>query len=560
LPYALELLLIGSMIAQVTADILPDFVLLEIFDWYLFQSQEEADDYVLDVEAWHTLVHVCQRWRAIVFTSPHRLNLRLFFTNGTSVETLAVWPSFPIIIWQSGDQTWDLDDIIEALDYNDRVCEINLLDIPNPQLEEALAAMEQPFPALTELGIRWQDDDTDGIDEAAPVVSDSFLGGSAPRLQHLDFYHVPFPGLPGLLLSATDLVHLYLWKIPHLGYFSPEAMVNCLSALTKLEILWLGFESFQPRLYQDNRCTSPMRSVLPSLTSVKFKGASKYLENLVAPIVAPLLDSLEISFFHNPVFDTPQLLQFVNRTPNVKAPVEAYVDFSDDSVSVTLPGALPRKLLLEVLCRPANSQLLSLAQVLSSSYPQVLIPAVEHLYISDTVEPQPELEDDIEDDQWLEVLRPFTAVKDLYLSREFVPRIADTFVGQGGTEVLPALQYLFLEEPRPSGVVQEAIEQFVAARQLADQPVAVSHWDREWEQEFKFEVDDLPVVDDSSMLDYLSVFDDSLGFDDSSGFDDSPVLDYSSVPDDSPVLDYLPVPDDSSVHASVPDDSSVLDD
>ncbi|KAI0277253.1 hypothetical protein BGY98DRAFT_646874 [Russula aff. rugulosa BPL654] len=259
--------------AQVTADILPDFALLEIFDWYLFQSQEEADDYVLDVEAWHTLVHVCQRWRAIVFTSPHRLNLRLFFTNGTSVETLAVWPSFPIIIWQSGDQTWDLDDIIEALDYNDRVCEINLLDIPNPQLEEALAAMEQPFPALTELGIRWQDDDTDEIDEAAPVVSDSFLGGSAPRLQHLDFYRVPFPGLPGLLLSATDLVHLYLWKIPHLGYFSPEAMVNCLSALTKLEILWLGFESFQPRLYQDNRCTSPMRSVLPSLTSVKFKGA-----------------------------------------------------------------------------------------------------------------------------------------------------------------------------------------------------------------------------------------------------------------------------------------------
>ncbi|KAI0275874.1 hypothetical protein BGY98DRAFT_989930 [Russula aff. rugulosa BPL654] len=520
--------------AQVTADILPDFA-----SWkYLI---EEADDYVLDVEAWHS-------WFTIVFTSPHRLNLRLFFTNGTSVETLAVWPSFPIIIWQSGDQTWDLDDIIEALDYNDRY------------LEEALAAMEQPFPALTELGIRWQDDETDEIDEAAPVVSDSFLGGSAPRLQHLDFYRVPFPGLPGLLLSATDLVHLYLWKIPHLGYFSPEAMVNCLSALTKLEILWLGFESFQPRLYQDNRCTSPMRSVLPSLTSVKFKGASKYLENLVAPIVAPLLDSLEISFFHNPVFDTPQLLQFVNRTPNVKAPVEAYVDFSDDSVSVTLPGALPRKLLLEVLCRPANSQLLSLAQVLSSSYPQVLIPAVEHLYISDTVEPQPELEDDIEDDQWLEVLRPFTAVKDLYLSREFVPRIADTFVGQGGTEVLPALQYLFLEEPRPSGAVQEAIEQFVAARQLADQPVAVSHWDREWEQEFKFEVDDLPVVDDSSMLDYLSVFDDSLGFDDSSGFDDSPVLDYSSVPDDSPVLDYLPVPDDSSVHASVPDDSSVLDD
>lgn len=500
---ALELLLIGATIGRVTADVLPDLVLLEIFDYYLLQSQEEADDYPLDVEAWHTLVHVCQRWRAVVFRSPSRLNLRLFFTNGTPVrETLDVWPPLPIIIWQSGNETWGLDNIIEALEHSDRVCEINLLDVPSPQLEEALETMQQSFPALTELGIRWQDDDTDEIDETAPIVPDSFLGGSAPRLRHLDFYSVPFPGLPRLLLSATHLVHIYLWKIPHSGYFSPEAMVNCLSTLTKLEVLWLGFESPLPRLYQDSLLPHPIRFVLPLLTYFKFKGTSKYLESLLAPIDAPLLDSLEIMFFYKVIIDTPQLVQFVSRTPNVKASVEAHVVFSDESVSVTLPGALPGRLLLEILCRPSNWQILSLAQACSSSFPQFLVPAVERLYISDTVDPQPDWEDDIESDQWLEALRPFTAVRDLYLSREFAPRIASTLqelAGESVTEVFPTLQNIFLEELHLSGTVQEAVGQFVAARQLVNHPIAVSHWDSKREEEF--EDDDLPVIGDSSVLD-----------------------------------------------------------
>jgi len=231
---------------------------------------------------------------------------------------------------------------------------------------------------------------------------------------------------------------------------------------------------------------------------------------------------LQITFFHQLIFDTPQLVQFVSRTPNLKAPIEAHVVFSDESVSATLPEALPGRLLLEILCRPAIWQLSSLAQVCTSSFPQFLIPAVEHLYISDTVEPQPDLEDDIENDQWLEVLRPFTAVKDLYLSREFVPRIAPTLqelVGASVTEVLPALKNLFLEEFHLSGTVQEAIQQFVSARQLANQPIAVSHWDSEGEEESEV-ADDLPVVDDSS----------------------------ESVPDDSSLLDYSSVLDDSSVY------------
>jgi hypothetical protein len=90
-------------------------------------------------------------------------------------------------------------------------------------------------------------------------------------------------------------------------------------------------------------------------------------------------------------------------------------------------------------------------------------------------------QDDIENSQWLELLHPFTGVKNLYLSKEFVPRVApylQELVGGRTTEVLPALQSLSLEGPPPSGAVEEAIGKFVATRQLSNIPVAVSYWDR----------------------------------------------------------------------------------
>src|SRR5260221_5208216 len=48
------------------------------------------------VESWQLLVHVCRRWRSLVFGSPRRLNLRLFCTPETPAkDTLAVWPALP---------------------------------------------------------------------------------------------------------------------------------------------------------------------------------------------------------------------------------------------------------------------------------------------------------------------------------------------------------------------------------------------------------------------------------------------------------------------------------
>ena len=73
-------------------------------------------------------------------------------------------------------------------------------------------------------------------------------------------------------------------------------------------------------------------------------------------------------------------------------------------------------------------------------------------------------------------LHQFTSVKNLQIAQGFTPRIAPTLeelVGGRATEVLPALRTLALEETLPSGV-QDTIDKFVAARELASHPIAIS--------------------------------------------------------------------------------------
>jgi hypothetical protein len=459
----------------VTIDRLPDDTLLEVFDFFLHQSES--------IDAWHPLVHVCQKWRNIVFGSPRRLNLHLHCTARKPVrEKLQVWPDFPIVIGQYDPPTYGVDSILAALGHKDRVCEIVFRHISTSLWKNASAAMQEPLPALTRL-------DLVSEDKAMPVVPDSFLGGSAPRLRSLYMARIPFPGLPKLLSYAIDLVDLELYDIPQSGYISPDKMVTCLSMLTSLESLRLEFESPRPRPIQEKGRSPPQtRSSLPALTYFTFRGVSEYLEDLVAGFDAPFLEELKITFFNQLILDTPQLAQFISRSPNLTAHNEAHVNFLDDAVQVLL-GSM-QQISIRTRCKAPDWQLSFVAQVCSSSLP--IIPSLEHLYICEGIYSRPCWQDDIENDQWLELLHPFTTVKNLYLSKGVVPRIAfalQELVGQRLTEVLPALQGLLLEpeepcplglveEPHLSGPVQENIEKFVALRQFFSHPIAISHWDR----------------------------------------------------------------------------------
>ena len=458
-------------IDRVTIDILPEDVLLVIFDYYVAEADKD-----FKYEEWQMLVHVCQKWRYVVFWSPLRLNLRILCSAGAPVrEKLAVWPPLPIIIKQYGPSTSRCgdDNIIAALGHNDRLCSINL-DIPSSLVESVFAAMQKTFVALEDLMLNALGDWI--------VIPDSFLGGSAPHLRRLWLMRIPFPFpvLRKILLSAPDLVLLYLHGIPHSAYFSPEAVVTCLSTLTRLKQLYIGFKSPQSRPPREGRRRTPARSVLPALTELRFAGVSEYLEDLVTRIEAPLLDFLDIMFFYQLIFDTPQLVQFISRTPTLKSYDEACVTFSDSSVILALPGRDDLGLQLGISCRRSDWQLSSLAQVCTLSIPQALIPMLERLYILDDVLRRQLWQDDLENVQWLELFRPFTTVKNLYVSREFVPRIVPTLlVGEKVTEVLPNLQSILLEDLGEPGFIPDSMQQFIAARQLSSHPVAISYWTRQ---------------------------------------------------------------------------------
>ena len=132
-----------------------------------------------------------------------------------------------------------------------------------------MAAMEVPFPELTDLGFS-----TRHKTEPVPLP-DSFLGGSAPRLQFLYLDGIPFPGLPKLLLSATHLTHLLLFNIPHSGYISPEAMVTSLSILTSLDELSLEFQSPLSRPDRESRVRLPRHALSSPLSHIfRSKGSA----------------------------------------------------------------------------------------------------------------------------------------------------------------------------------------------------------------------------------------------------------------------------------------------
>ena len=471
---------------------LPDDVLLEIFDFYVVEDDSDSEDededegegegegkedeFKQEMEEWQTLVHVCQRWRSIVFRSPRRLNLRLVCTRRTPVrDTLDLWPSFPLLIWDYDNRVEGVDEIIAVLKHSDRVVEIHFFGVDGSEWENMLAVMQVPFLELKRLLLHSRN-------EISSTLPDSFLGESAPRLESLMLRGIPYPGLLKLLLSATHLVDLHLENIPHSGYISPEAMVTALSALTSLARLSLEFESPQSRPHWASRRPPPLaRSSLPEdLISIQFKGVCEYLEDLVARIDTPQLKVLKITLFNQIVFDTPQFIQFISRTSSLGIFEEAFVVFEDDAASVILSSQTSDygSLNVEIPCKELDWQISSMEQVCTLCLPP--FSSLEDLYIYDRPPSQPVLQDNIENALWLELLQPFITVKNLYLSEKFASRIMPALqelIGSRTAEVLPALQNIFLETLQPSGTVQAAIQQFVATRRITSHSIVVSRWD-----------------------------------------------------------------------------------
>ena len=430
---------------------------------------------------WRILVHVCHRWRQIVFASPRRLDLQIPCTLSTPLmRNLAIWPVFPIVVVydiRSNEAPIGEDNIIAALMLPDRVCEVEFL-LFGPRLREIAAVMQEPFPVLRRLDISLS------YIHPPALLPTGFLGGSAPCLQEISLCYVPYPALPTLLLSTSDLVKLVVLDIPSDGYISPEAIAASLAALPRLETFSIGFEEDTPR--PDWIPPPPVtRTVLPALTSFTFQGVSEYLEDLVGRIDSPHLNHISISYMYQPFgFQVTRLSKFIDRSvgPKITRCRHAEIRF------------FPRGSIAFDLCHGANNsdqdrhlataiivyngvnwRVTPISQVLSQ-FP-VTLDKVVHLRLKrgykEDQTPVPEIE-------WSHLLRQFYNMQMLLVHQEFSEHVAlslEDIADEMATEVLPSLKLICLEgEHIPS------LDKFVAARLHSDCPVTVVNTIQEFKE------------------------------------------------------------------------------
>ena len=449
-----------------TIDVLPDESLLDIFDLYRGLTR-----FFLESMWWTTLAHVCRRWRAIVLASPQRLHLRVLCGPRTPVKTsLDIWPPFPIAVHGNHPHTTDEEgenNLVAALEHRDRISDIHIFDPDGSSMERLVVAMQEPLPALTDIYLCTVHNDS-------LVLPDAFLGGYAPRLRRFTLLRVSFPAFPKFVLHATHIVFLSLYEIPDSWYtsVSPEAIATCLAALPDLETLFINFRSPPSSPLQ----TTPpprRRSVLPTLKAFRFKGVSEYLEGVISRIDTPHLDKLRIEFFMDLIFDIPQLHGFIGRATRLRPLNPAQLQFSGDAIRIFL-GSSPSRHVLGIMCEEPDWQLSSVTQVCNEHFS--LLSQVEQLDIRETPSMVLAGKNEVDSSQWLELFRPFSAVRSLYVSETLEPLVAAALgelTGERTMEVLPALGNLSLDKPEPSGSARDAVESFIAARQVLDRPIVV---------------------------------------------------------------------------------------
>ena len=142
----------------------------------------------------------------------------------------------------------------------------------------------------------------------------------------------------------------------------------------------------------------------------------------------------------------------------LKEPVDAHVVFEREIARVKLVSQTfgHGEFHLQIPCAWPSSQLSSLVQVFTSS-PHHLS-TVENLYINDQLSSLI-FTSHVEIDLWWEFLRPFVAVKNIYLSSTIAFHVAYSLQERGGgrsLEVLPCLAE-YLQRPaegRATGFIE----------------------------------------------------------------------------------------------------------
>ena len=402
-------------------------------------------------------MHICRRWRCLVFSYQRSLQLRLFCTHGTPArKTLDCWPrALPIVVAYGGSSGLDPptledeNDIMAALKQPDRVHSISLT-ITNSLLEK-LSAIRRPFWKLEDLILVSRDD-------VQLTLPNAFRWGQ--RLRRLRSTRIVIPALVQLRYLSMDLIDLRLHEVPNPWNFSPNTLPDTLSRLVQLRSLSLHFLSTS-----DHAAISPPslnRVVLPALTRLKYRGIARDLEDLMVRIDAPHLKDIEITFSHESITNLSKNIGFISRLHKSHRQVHILSSQNAISVSLTQPKG-PTRIKFRSFCKSFSLQLSLLDQI------SALLFGVEDLHINVTRQSRQKASSYT--GRWLKLLNLFSGVKWLHVAGNFSTDIVRVLFS-----ALPALHCLYIQQPGPRQVpLREAVVSFITFRRLSGNPIAVKY-------------------------------------------------------------------------------------
>ena len=270
---------------------------------------------------WHRLIQVCRRWRYLLLESAFHLQISLVCARGTPVaDMLAYSPStLPLIIDHFEDDQYltseDEKGIILALQHRDRVRRIRIIK-PTPILQKLVISLHGEFPILEFLFIWHQRYYLPMIEQITNLnLPETFR---APHLRQLLLKNLATPIESPQLTTMGNLVTLFLTKIPFSAYFHPNVLLQWLSLMPQLEVLWIGFNFNRDADRQLSRTPIMTGVTLPNLRQLGFQGSSTYLEVLLPWVAAPLVERLRIYFFNRMIHSIPHLRQFMSTARNLQ--------------------------------------------------------------------------------------------------------------------------------------------------------------------------------------------------------------------------------------------------
>jgi hypothetical protein len=204
------------------------------------------------------------------------------------------------------------------------------------------------------------------------------------------------------------------------------------------------------------------------------------LDHIFTHIDAPLLKYVSIKIFNRLIFDVSRIAPFIGRTETFDSLNQAYIYFYHAVVEVVLSSrkAIPGDKMLKLSFKWNGSawELRCLTQ--SCRHPD--FESFDLCGLEETSLPL--WAERMEDAPWLELVRFFTAMEYMYLSRGLavcIPPALQGLTGEGITGVLPVLRNIFIEQLDALGALRQAIGEFVAARQLlSGHLIGVQSWAR----------------------------------------------------------------------------------